>query len=409
MGTPDAGTTTTGTPPPAGAPNQVPTAPALSGQTLPQAPSGDIAIDANTAMIFSDQAPYAHNFNAAKKATTRDWKAVWAYSPSSSTTTLLTYLHGNEGLVTVAHPSNPPQYIYQGTVKPPNGGTLAPANNKGLYPVFPADGILPSFWGTSSCSWNLPIHLKQYGSLYYPAVASSAKYRIDGVVQRRSFVALIPEVGRMSGNGSIASSFQLGAFFNGALTQFGGSGIVNPVNGTPQTFSVPVPASIKTVLIVGHSAGGGVLKQLQKDSLFTTSGAIASGTALSVAVGNLDGMYGSWKTGYGVMYKTNTQLRIWLINLASADLQAVLADFKASGIGQRELDDQGNVSTTSVVNKKTAASGLYLYTMNHQLGKNDTGVQSALANSTYRALFVQTNTQHDQLPNRFIPWMADAL
>jgi hypothetical protein len=365
------------------------------------------AIDAKTAMIWSDKTPRTNKL-VATDPKTRDWQAVWSYTAGSSSTVVLIYFHGNDGLVTVANPSQPVQYIFSGPSPLPTTGTLAPAK-KGLYPVQPADGVLPSWWASSSCTWNRPVHLKTYGSLLYPAPASAPKYRIDDVARTRGFVALVPEVGIKPGDDPLAKSFQLTPFINDLLTKLGGSGIIDPVKGTAQTYSAPASSGIKKVLVSGHSGGGGVLKQLRKDPLFTSAGALSGGQSLSVTIANFDGMYGGWGKGYGALYKANTKLRLWLVNLTSAHAGAMEADFATEGIGERNLDSTGTSLSGSKVNAATSASGLYLYTIAHTLGKTDAGVQAALANPSYTALLIQTNTPHDEIPFWFLPWMADAL
>ncbi len=365
-------------------------------------------VDAGTAMIWSDKAPYAHNFKASDPAT-KDWQAVWSFTPGSSATVVMMYFHGLHGMVTVANPDWAPTYIFSGPpsktgtgpYKLPAGVTLA-ATVKGLNPVQPMDGILPSFWGSDSCTYNYVTHLKPYGGLYYCVCASAPKYRVDEVAKNKGYVALVPEVGDQSGNKDITSGFQLAPFINDVLTKLAATtGIVDP-SGADKTYAVPAASAIAKVLITGHSAGGGILKQLQADPLFTSS------AALSVAIGVFDGLYGSWGTGYGALYKANPQLRIWLVNFTSATAGAVEADFAAAGIGHRELDATGAL-TKNPANKQASKTGLYLYTMPHTLGKNDGSVQAALANPGYGAILIQTDTDHDQIPNRFLPWMADAL
>jgi hypothetical protein len=40
---------------------------------------------------------------------------------------------------------------------------------------------------------------------------------------------------------------------------------------------------------------------------------------------------------------------------------------------------------------------------------NDSAVKAAMANASYGALLIQTDVNHDELPNWFLPWMAGAI
>jgi len=199
-------------------------------------PTTNIGLDANTALLYSDNAPLA---SASRGG---DAKAVWACVPNRfvpSIPQLLVYFHGNDYFVTAelkngAAVGRRPDWWTKSTSKVDPVAAVPPKGNK------PGRAAIPN--GQGACG-----HYYKFDAI--DAVVSSTVTNLP--------LVLLPEDGMASGQTYPSGTATLEAMVDDCLT--GLFKLAKPGGGSNYLTQQLHPKDMRRLFLTGHSGGGGPL------------------------------------------------------------------------------------------------------------------------------------------------------
>jgi len=350
--------------------------------TVPVVPpicADDLAVDQNSALIFSEKAPLpvtAQIKNARGVRIKDDYKAVWTFVPASHDPSLLMFFHGNNGYVTVdsAGKSRPPDWADA-------AGTLAASQKQAT----------------------------EFGAGLNQLKASQDALPADATTVTKMPIVFVPEDAELSTSGywSVPPRGQYGGAATVGTTQLQKL-VMNcyehlrclkaPSAGPylPSGQSGSWVSNLKRFYLVGHSGGGKPLVESAGADLVRIS---PTSIDLATDLWLLDCTYGFGTDNYVSFcqnWKSGNKLKL---APGSSRFVCVYRPKSNAGDTETEADVLRTLIATQVLGVNPASIKKDLTPL--------TGASAVLAAITGAGpvLFLRTNVDHPNIPKKFIPML----